>query len=183
MAVRGNDIKIVNRLFFVWEDEKETKWLNEMSRSGWHFQSISGLTKYIFTKGEPKNIIYQLDYNTSFNLDSEYLQIYKDSGWNYLGSMFSWQYFCKEYEEDGVNEIFTENIDKIKRNKKILWVLSPIAILNLYLAIQNFFIHIHGRVFEFDLFIPAVNFFCTLLLIFSIVKIVLRNNKIKNQRF
>jgi len=98
MAVNGKDIKVVRKLFFVWEDDKEIQWLNEMSRSGWHLQSISGLIKYIFIKGEPKNIIYQLDYKSSLAIDDEYLQLFKDSGWDYLGNMLNWRYFIKEYD-------------------------------------------------------------------------------------
>jgi hypothetical protein len=76
------------RWFWAWQDEKEEAWLGKMSKQGYHLSSINFPGFYSFGKGEPREYIYRLDYQTFRKKDrQEYLQLFKDAGWEYLGEM------------------------------------------------------------------------------------------------
>jgi len=80
-------IKKVFHWFWAWEDEKEEVWLKEMSQSGWHFKSVGFPSNYSFEDGEQKEYIYRLDYFVNPKERANYLQIFKDGGWEHLGNM------------------------------------------------------------------------------------------------
>ncbi|MBR6638567.1 MAG: DUF2812 domain-containing protein, partial [Lachnospiraceae bacterium] len=50
---------------FIWNYRKETEWLHEMAVSGLFLKDMKFGVKYIFEKGEPKNMVYEVD---RFNL-------------------------------------------------------------------------------------------------------------------
>ena len=43
------------KLFWAWEDDKEEKWLGEMSRLGWHLEAPGFPGFYYYAKGEPRD--------------------------------------------------------------------------------------------------------------------------------
>lgn len=40
---KDNNTKIVVRTFLAWQEEKEEKWLREMSNKGWHLSRVGFL--------------------------------------------------------------------------------------------------------------------------------------------
>ena len=115
--------------FWGWEDEKEEIWLREMSQKGWHFKSVSFPGNYLLEQGEAKDYVYRLDYFFNSKDMDDYLQIFEDAGWDYMGEMNSWQYFRKESVTGEALEIFTDNQSKAKKYQRImifLVVLLPI---------------------------------------------------------
>jgi len=118
--------------FWAWEDEKEEAWLREMAQKGWHFKSVSLPGNYIFEQGEPRNDVYRLDYFIDRKDMTNYLQIFQDAGWDYMGEMNGWQYFRKEAGEGEVPEIFSDNESKAKKYERImlfLIIFLPIFII------------------------------------------------------
>jgi len=109
------------RWFWPWQDEKEEAWLEEMSRTGWHLKYVHLPCVYGFERGEPTRYSYRLDYllsdKSKFN---EYLQIFQDSGWKYLGEMSNWRYWRKQAINGETTEIFTDNQSKIKKYQRLL---------------------------------------------------------------
>jgi len=103
------------RWFWAWDDEKEENWLREMSLKGWHFQSVSLPGFYRFEQGEPKDIVYRLDYLTNTKDKPDYLQLFLDAGWAYKGEMNGWQYFSKEAVDGEAPEIFSDPESKVKK--------------------------------------------------------------------
>ena len=51
--------KTLHRNFWVWEFEKEERWLNEMAQEGWALQN-AGFCTYTFEKTEPGQYIIRL---------------------------------------------------------------------------------------------------------------------------
>ena len=47
-----SETKTLHRNFWVWEFEKEERWLNEMAQEGWALQN-AGFCTYTFEKTEP----------------------------------------------------------------------------------------------------------------------------------
>jgi hypothetical protein len=62
----------------------------------------------------------------------QYLQLFKDAGWEYVGEMNGWQYFRKPVEAGNSAEIFTDNESKIQKYKRFLYatlVSTPIYLI------------------------------------------------------
>jgi hypothetical protein len=120
------------RWFWAWEDEIEENWLRELSNQGYHFKSVIFIGLYTFEVGPKKDYVYRLDYAPK-RVDDEYLNLFRDAGWTYMGSMNSWQYFRKEAAGSVVPEIFTDpesKVQKYKRIFKLMAAIMPLMIIN-----------------------------------------------------
>jgi hypothetical protein len=166
--------------FWVWQDETEENWLGEMSEKGYHLISVNIPCIYTFRKEQPRHYIYRLDYqHFKKNDKQEYLQLFKDSGWEYLGNMLAWQYFRKEFVSVGINEIFTDNQSKRAKYKRVLGLLaiSFITILAIFLervlnTSQYSSYPWWGNVHVFLLIVLMA-------LTYAIIKVVLRMHKLR----
>ncbi len=86
--------KTVRKVFFVWEYEKEERWLNEMSKQGWQLTRAS-ICKYVFEKGEPGQYEYKLELlekKTASVESKSYLEFLKDAGIELVGECSNWIY-------------------------------------------------------------------------------------------
>ena len=127
------------RWFWPWQDEKEEAWLGEMSQGGWHLKSVRLPCVYTFTKGDPSPKIYRLDYmpvNKAKN--QEYLQIFQDAGWEYVGEMSNWRYWSKLVGPGETPEIFTDNESKIKKYQRMLAYMVFFLFLMIFLGMNMF---------------------------------------------
>jgi hypothetical protein len=166
----------VFKWIWAWEDEKEEVWLREMSQKGWHFQSCTLPGNYTFEKGEPKDYVYRLDYFTDNKNKGDYLQLFLDADWAYLGEMNGWQYFRQEVVNGEAPEIFSDNESKSKKYQRILLIL--VAILPIYVINVSNFSHSSG-VLE-----KTIRFVMLLLLLFFVygsAKLALRINALKKK--
>lgn len=107
------------KLFFLWQDEQEEAWLRQMAQQGWHLSSVAPLV-YTFVRGEPRDVVYRLDYLTVKGDYEEYKQLFKDAGWELVGTMLSWQYFRKPASAKGPKEIYTDAESKVERYRRVL---------------------------------------------------------------
>jgi hypothetical protein len=114
------------RWFWAWDDEKEENWLREMSNKGWHYKQYTLPGNYTFEHGEPRDYVYRLDYFREFKGKEDYLQLFLDAGWEYLGEVNNWQYFRKEKTGDETPEIFSDAESKVKKYQRILVILVVI---------------------------------------------------------
>lgn len=57
------DTKTEIKFFSVPQWKKEEEYLREQHKNGWEFVALSGLCLYRFRRCEPKDVVYQLDYN------------------------------------------------------------------------------------------------------------------------
>ena len=131
--------------FWAWQDEAEENWLEEMSKQGYHLSSLGTPSFYHFTISEPKHYIYRLDYQFFHKKDKgEYLQLFRDSGWEHIGKTFAWEYFRKEANNGEVPEIYTDVESKVAKYKRILTYLGAfyiviIAIFSTHLVLNEAF--------------------------------------------
>ncbi len=132
------------RFFSIMQWKKEEEYLRQQHKNGWEFVWLNGLCLYHFQKCEPKDVVYQLDYNhDSVSKRREYLQIFSDCGWEYLQNYAGYSYFRKEASEmNGTQEeIFCDDdsrldiLQRIFRKRMIplffvfLFVLIPQIIM------------------------------------------------------
>jgi len=127
------------RWFWPWQDEKEEAWLEEMSQTGWHLKSVQLPCVYFFDKGEPCRNIYRLDYMLMNKAKiQEYLQIFQDAGWEYIGEMSNWRYWRKLVVSGETSEIFTDNESKIKKYQRMLAVMAFFLFFLVFISMNMF---------------------------------------------
>jgi len=109
--------------FWAWQDEKEELWLHEMAKEGLHLRSLSAPGYYTFEVGEPRNDYYRMDYITDRKDYQNYLQLFKDAGWEHLGEMGGWQYFRTRAKGTAIPEIYTDKDSKAQKYQRLITIL------------------------------------------------------------
>lgn len=127
------------RWFWLWDDEREESWLREMAQQGWHFKSVSLPGNDTFEQGDPRDDVYRLDFFTNRKDMVNYLRIFQDAGWEYMGEMNNWQYFRKPVVDGVIPEIFSDNTSKAQKYQRVTGILVA------FLPIMLIFMNIIGR--------------------------------------
>ena len=110
--------------FWPWQDAQEEAWLEQMSLQGMHLRQVRRIAQYEFVSDEPTRFAYRLDFQDSLKPKNkeEYLQLFADAGWEYLGEMNGWQYFRKPLHPGESAEVFTDVESKIQKyNRFLTW--------------------------------------------------------------
>ena len=110
------DRKTVIRVFTVADWQKEEEFLRRMHRDGWKLVRVSGMMFCSFERCEPQDVIYQLDYNAQIDNREEYLQLFRDCGWEYLQDLCGYSYFRKPVSEMNgkEEEIFCDDESRLE---------------------------------------------------------------------
>lgn len=107
--------------------QKERIWLEEMAKNGWFLKNITLGIIYTFYAGEPKNMMYEID---RFNLPKKptleeirhkelFMDMATELGWSEVTHDESLTYyFCKEYKEGDINELYNDEESRKLRGKK-----------------------------------------------------------------
>lgn len=108
--------------FSIFEYEKEQEYLSMMHKDGWKFLKVSGLGVYRFEKCEPKDVVYQLDYNKDgLEHRDEYIKMFADCGWEHLQDYAGYSYFRKAAEDmSGEEEIFCDKESRLMMMNRVL---------------------------------------------------------------
>lgn len=162
------------RLFWAWEDDREESWLREMSLQGNHMKKVIFPGIYTFETGKPKDYIYRLDYAPE-KFSENYLNLFHDAGWSYLGNLNYWQYFRKEVLDNDVPEIFTDNDSKAKKYRQLIAMLSALLPLMVVNVINC------GSRADQPFWLGLTLFFVVFLVVFvlGIIKLLKRVNQLK----
>ena len=125
--------KRVWKFFSIAEQEKEQAFLRQMHRAGWKLVRVGGLCVYHFVPCEPEDVVYQLDYNPEGRAHrAEYLQMFRDCGWEYLQDYLGYAYFRKPAaamrgEEE---EIFSDEASRLQMLRHVFrWRVIPLGLL------------------------------------------------------
>lgn len=132
--------KRVWRWFWAWQDEEEEAWLRSMAQQGWHLQSVGFPGVYTFNQGEARDVVYRLDYLREKKDFTAYLQLFQDAGWERVGEYNNWQYFRMRHPGGELPEIFTDNLSKILKYRRVmrgLTVFQPIFLFMIIFARSN----------------------------------------------
>jgi hypothetical protein len=113
--------KTVFHFFLTWNVGREERWLEEMAGSGWHLAEVKTGMFFHFEKGEPRNMVYRLDYTGGRKIDrDEYFGIFKAAGWEHAAAWANWEYFRIPKGPGPSPEIFTDRESRISKYKRIL---------------------------------------------------------------
>ena len=119
-----SDVKIMHKMYAVWDYELEVDELDEQSKLGWQLVH-GGLFSRKYEKDHSTLYRYQLDYNA--NTDSFYMEMFRDQGWEFVNSTVNgWNYFRKKVEPEMSEDeyvIYTDEDSKKIMNRRFLKVM------------------------------------------------------------
>ena len=175
-------IRKVRKLFFVWQFDKEEKWLNEMSANGLQLKSV-GFCTYNFEVGTPGEYIYRLellDKHPTHVRSEQYIRFIEDTGAEHIGSIFRWVYFRRKASLGGF-ELYSDLKSRISHLNRILLLsgaLLPISLFNSFNVLQMWF-----RMGEpLSLVLSATCFLLCIFLGYGFVRILLKRHSMKKER-
>ena len=124
--------KGIRKWFWVWEFEKEERWLNEMAESGWALDEV-GFARYTFVPCEPGEYIIRLEMHKE---DENYMEFMSELGAEYVGRVASWIYFRRN-AAIGQFDLFSDADSRISHLDKIGKLLLFVGLANLLIGVVN----------------------------------------------
>jgi len=125
----GKSTKTVFRIMLPWQDQSEERWLAEQARSGWRLRAVHCLS-YSFETVAPEDMAYRLDFLPRRGHDrTEYLGLFKDAGWEYVGRRGFWQVFRKPVVDGVVPQIYTDPQSRIAMYRRVVGLLGMLLAL------------------------------------------------------
>lgn len=161
--------KTVHKWLWVWDFEKEERWLNEMAMDGWALCEV-GFCKYVFERTQPGEYIIRLELHQH---DERYIEFMHDTGAEVAGRLFAWVYFRRK-SELGPFDIFSDIDSKITHLNKISRMLAAIGCANLIIGLINSF--------NPSVRIGWVNLLCATLLMYGLGRIHGKKEALENER-
>ena len=174
--------KVMLRVFWIWQFDKEEKWLNEMSAKGLQLRSTT-LFIYTFDVGLPSEYIYRLELLDNRLPSSEkekYIHFVEDTGAECATRWFNWIYFRKKATE-GDFDLFSDVDSRIKHINRVL----RIAILVMILNVSNALLMTHRLNYEHMTDSLALNIFIIALVIligYGIVRLLIERRRLNKEK-
>lgn len=132
------DFLKTRKIFFVWGEEKEILYLEEMAQNGWLLVDVSVIT-YSFIKTEPGNYKYQLDFSSKpSHIYDEKKVFLKECKWHYITGQMGWHYYRGLTEDVYDSDLFTDyesvkgKYDALLKQFYVLALINIAILLNLF---------------------------------------------------
>ena len=164
--------KRVVRTFLAWQEDKESKWLAEMSKKGWHLERV-GFFNYSFREGLSADYAYRFDFKIMGKNDFEdYKATFEDAGWEYVGSFGSWYYFRADISKDPDMELYSDNRSKMEKYKRLLIFLGIVCGPVMMYSLPNLYMRVIDMSSDSVLHNPALfNFYIVFIIILTIIEL------------
>ncbi len=163
MKTRKRTIKF----FTVANFEKEERYLEKMTASGWHFEKYR-FPFYYFKRDEPKKVTYHIDFKEDLDNLPEYLSIHRDAGFQnvfqYPILQGTWMYFRHETAPNEAKaKLYTDSASLIDLCKRIRtrWTVFGLCIIP-FTFIPTFTISTYWIMMPILLIVLYGNIFITL---------------------
>lgn len=151
------ETKTLVRFFTIADFEEEEKWLREQHNRGWKLTNAA-VFLYTFERCAPEDVIYRLDYKNG-DENEDYLQLFRDYGWEYFDQNAGWLYFRKpaaEVETEAEGEIFSDGLSRVEMVQHVVKTrMLPLLVIFLCCLLPNLIRSIEGSV-------PFASFFSVL---------------------
>ncbi len=129
------------RFFTIADYEEEEQWLRAQHKSGWKLVKTVLPCFYIFERCTPEDVVYRLDYRNCTE-NGDYLQIFRDYGWEYFNRCMGWLYFRKpvaETDTEQDSEIFSDDVSRLDMLSHVINTrMLPLVIIFLCCLLPNF---------------------------------------------
>ncbi len=142
--------KIKFAFFTIPEYEKEQEWLRKQHQAGWKLTKATLPGFYRFEKCEPEDVVYQLDYNQEgLSQKNEYVQIFRDCGWEHITDMAGYSYFRKPVAQmNGKEEIFCDDDSRMDMIERVFkGRMIPLFVIFFLIIIPQMLIQSHMGTF------------------------------------
>lgn len=133
--------KVVHKWFWVWDFDKEEKWLNEMAAKGLALVSV-GFCRYEFedcVPGEYKICLEFTENKCGQIGNQKYIEFLEETGAEHIGTYNRWVYFRKRTSEENF-ELFSDNTSRVRHLTRIIWFIGILCVANLYIGCYNLFL-------------------------------------------
>ncbi len=110
------------KIFTILQWEKEQEYLRRQQQNGWRFTRVNFFSMYHFERCQPEDVVYQLDFNQEGAAHrEEYLQLFRDCGWEYLQDYVGYSYFRKPLSamKGGEEAIFCDDASRLDMLERV----------------------------------------------------------------
>lgn len=171
-----------HKWFWVWEFEKEIRWINDMAAKGFGLCHV-GICTYWFDDIEPGEYTYHLELAENQPLSEkghEYLDFLNECGVEYVGNVLRWIYLRKK-AADGPFELHADLDSKLAHLKRIVLLLLPVMFLNIWASYLNIH-HALKHSSDGNLFVGMMNLWCCAMVGYAVVRIGIQIRRLKKER-
>lgn len=172
--------QMIHKLFWIWEFDKEEKWLNEMASKGLCLVSV-GFCKYEFEDCEPGEYqicLQLLDKMPRHPESQKYIEFLESTGAEHVGSFTRWIYFRKK-ATDGEFELFSDNASRIKYLFGVISLIALLTIANLIVGINNVFLA--TNLSSPINYLGIINIIISILGVFGSIRLLKKRRRIKQE--
>lgn len=169
-------------MFWIWDFDKEEKWLNEMAAKGLSLVAI-GLGKYTFEQADPGLYSIRLEILDKWPTHPEseqYIRFIEDTGAEYLGSLTRWVYFRKKSSE-GKFDIYSDFDSRITQLNRILFLLGILSATNILNGFTNAMNYLGTKNVPL-LYISIMSFTIGSILLYGVCKIISKRKKLRKEK-
>ena len=133
--------KTIRKWFWVWDFDKEERWLNEMAARGLRLVSV-GWCRYEFEDCLPGEYSVRLELlkeKPSHPESIKYMEFLEETGAEHVGTFGSWVYMRKK-TADGEFQLFSDNDSRIRHLTRIIRFVGAFTGFNLYIGLYNLYL-------------------------------------------
>lgn len=132
--------RVTHRWFWMWDFEKEEKWLNQMAGRGLALTGV-GFCRYEFEDCAPGEYQICIEFLENDRLQNEqYITFLEDTGVQHVTTFNRWAYFRKK-TADGTFRLFSDYPSRIRYLNRLIRFIALIGIINLYFGCYNLFLY------------------------------------------
>ena len=174
--------KVIHKWFWIWNFDKEEKWLNEMAAKGLALTSVS-FFRYEFedcVSGEYKICLEFLENNLKRVENEKYIGFLEETGAEHVGTFAGWAYFRKRTTE-GNFRLFSDNTSRIKHLTRIINFIILLVGVNLYAGCYNLFLYFYQHHSSVNI-IGIVNLLLAAFIMTGLIRLLHKRNKLKSEQ-
>ncbi len=176
--------KVIHKWFWLWDFDKEEKWLNEMASKGLGLVAV-GWCRYEFEDCAPGEYKICLDFleNKCSSVENEkYIAFLEETGAQQVGRMSRWVYFRKKVSGEDF-QIFSDNASRIRYLTRIIRFIAVIGGMNFYFGCYNMFMLFQVmRYHVYINFFGVINFLIAAACVLGMSRIARKRKKLKTEQ-
>ncbi len=172
--------KVIHKLFWAWDFDKEEKWLNEMAAKGLALISV-GWCRYEFEDclpGEFKICLNFLGNRFERAENEKYMEFLEETGAEHVGTYLRWAYFRKRTTEDF--KLFSDNASRVRHLTRIISFIALLSGLNLYCGCYNLylFFYWHSPISIIGILSLLIAAFCAI----GMIRLIRKRKRLKAEQ-
>ncbi|MBR2992434.1 MAG: DUF2812 domain-containing protein [Clostridiales bacterium] len=183
--------RVVHKLFFIWQLEKEQAWVNEMASHGYALEH-AGRLRFEFDETEPDKYIYKEIFLKGWGESAEnikYFRFLEEMGIkvvcyiNYPGTCWVYLRALKEDYPDGI-ELYSDIDSKITYQRVMAWYMLLVIVLTLAGGSLNLWTAFYSRnyVFPINLIVGILLIALCTAAVIAEIKNLVKLSRLKKER-